>query len=848
MKRSAWLVLAILIASRLAFSETGAEGWLRYSAQHLPEKWKADSLPSLLYVPGTSEILKSAALELTTAVPGLQGSSKFPDSSAVVLLRAEETRNTFPELQVLRSIPNDGYWLKTVERRGSKYWLIVGGSDRGVLYGVFSFLARMAEEKDVSELNDMENPAAPIRWASEWDNLDGSIERGYAGRSIFFDNGHVRSDLTRVREYARLLASIGINGCAINNVNADPRVLSPEFLPQLVRVADAFRPWGVKLALSVDLSSPVAVGGLKTFDPLDPDVAEWWQKTVDQIYARIPDFAGFVLKADSEGRSGPSQYHRTAADAANVIARALKPHGGVLMYRAFVYNHHLDWRDLKADRGKAAYDYFHPLDGQFEDNVVLQIKYGPIDFQVREPASPLFGAMQHTNEAIELQVTQEYTGQQRHLVFLIPMWKEMLDFDMHVQGVTPVKEIVSGKIWHRPLSGFNAVVNVGLDENWLGHPLAMANLYGYGRLAWNPDLTSEQIAAEWTQLTFGNDSPVVATISRMLLSSWHIYENYTGSLGMGTLTDITGPHYGPGIESAERNGWGQWFRADAHGVGMDRTIATGTGYIGQYSPAVQQLYEPLTNCPDNLLLFMHHVAYTYVLHQNKTVIQYIYDSHYEGAEQAAWLVRQWEFLRGHVDQQRYAEVLKRQEYQAGHAIVWRDAVVNWFNRMSGIPDDLGRVGHHPNRIEAEDMQLSGYAPVDVTPWETASGGKAIECTVQSSCTASFKFDRAAGRYDIAVQYFDLNNGVSHYKLFVNDRELGAWAADDHLPSNKMNGHTSTRFTIADLELKPGDVVKIEGVPNGGEPAPLDYVSITPEGTTTSGIMPVIDANPAATPH
>jgi len=848
MKRSAWLVLAILIASRLAFSETGAEGWLRYSAQHLPEKWKADSLPSLLYVPGTSEILKSAALELTTAVPGLQGSSKFPDSSAVVLLRAEETRNTFPELQVLRSIPNDGYWLKTVERRGSKYWLIVGGNDRGILYGVFSFLARIAEEKDVSELGDMENPAAPIRWASEWDNLDGSIERGYAGRSIFFDNGSVRSDLSRVREYARLLASIGINGCAINNVNADPRVLSTDFLPQFVRVADAFRPWGVKLALSVDLSSPVAVGGLKTFDPLDPDVAEWWQKTVDQIYARIPDFAGFVLKADSEGRSGPSQYHRTAADAANVIARALKPHGGVLMYRAFVYNHHLDWRDLKADRAKAAHDYFHPLDGQFEDNVVLQIKYGPIDFQVREPASPLFGAMQHTNEAIELQVTQEYTGQQRHLVFLIPMWKEMLDFDMHVQGVTPVKEIVSGKVWHRPLSGFNAVVNVGLDENWLGHHLAMANLYGYGRLAWNPDLTSEQIAAEWTQLTFGNDSLVVATISRMLLSSWHIYENYTGSLGMGTLTDITGPHYGPGIESAERNGWGQWFRADVHGVGMDRTIATGTGYIGQYSPAVQQLYEPLTNCPDNLLLFMHHVAYTYVLHQNKTVIQYIYDSHYEGAEQAAWLVRQWEFLRGHVDQQRYAEVLKRQEYQAGHAIVWRDAVVNWFNRMSGIPDDLGRVGHHPNRIEAEDMQLSGYAPVDVTPWETASGGKAIECTVQSSCTASFKFDRAAGRYDIAVQYFDLNNGVSHYKLFVNDRELGAWAADDHLPSNKMNGHTSTRFAIADLELKPGDVVKIEGVPNGGEPAPLDYVSITPEGTTTSGITPAIDANPAATPH
>jgi alpha-glucuronidase len=396
---------------------------------------------------------------------------------------------------------------------------------------------------------------------------------------------------------------------------------------------------------------------------------------------------------------------------------------------------------------------------------------------------------------------------------------------MHVQGVTPVKQIVSGHVWHRALSGFNAVVNVGLDENWLGHPLAMANLYGYGRLAWNPDLTSQQIATEWAQLTFGNDPRVIATVSSMLLSSWHIYENYTGPLGAGTFTDITGPHYGPGIESAERNGWGQWFRADSHGIGMDRTIATGTGYISQYAPAVQLLYEPLTNCPDDLLLFMHHVPYTYMLHQNKTVIQYIYDSHYEGATQAEWLVQQWKSLKGLVDDQRYTETLNRQEYQAGHAIVWRDAIVNWFHRMSGIDDALGRVGHNPNRFEAENMQLSGYAPVDVTPWETASQGKAVACTGQSSCSASFKFNRENGVYDIAVQYFDLNNGISHYKLFVNDREAASWAADDHLPSNNMNGHTSTRHTVREVELKPGDAVKIEGEPDGGEPAPLDYVEV-----------------------
>jgi len=847
MRYFASLVLVFLSFVPCVYAETGREGWLRYSARQISTKWKEDSLPNRVVALGAGDVIESAIHELTSDVPELQFSSKIGNSSALLLARSEDAQRMFPELRA--GLPSgDGFWLKTIEHHGSKYWLIIGGNDRGILYGTFTFLARIAERRDVSDLDDVENPSAPIRWASQWDNLDGSIERGYAGRSIFFENGIVREDLTRASEYARLLASIGINGCAINNVNADPRVLSSEFLPQLVRVADVFRPWGVKLALSVDLSSPVAVGGLKTFDPLDPEVAQWWKKTADHIYARIPDFAGFVVKADSEGRSGPSQYHRTAADAVNVIARALKPHGGVLMYRAFVYNHHLDWRDMKADRARAAYDYFHPLDGQFEDNVVLQIKYGPIDFQAVEPASPLFGAMQHTNEAIELQVTQEYTGQQRHLVFLIPMWKEMLDFDMHVQGVTPVKEIVSGKVWHRSLAGFNAVVNVGLDENWLGHPLAMANLYGYGRLAWNPDLTSEQIASEWTQLTFGNDPRVVATTSTMLLHSWSIYVNYTGPLGAQTLTDITGPHYGPGIESSENNGWGQWHRADQQGIGMDRTMAIGTGYIGQYSPAVQQLYEPLTNCPDNLLLFMHHVPYTYKLHQNKTVIQYIYDSHYEGAAQAAWLVAQWKMLKGLLDDERYYETLRRLEYQAGHAVVWRDAIVNWFHRESGIEDELGRAGHDSNRIEAETMQLSGYTPVDVTPWETASGGKAVQCVGQGPCSASVKFDRMTGRYDIAVQYFDLNDGVSHYELLVNDRGIVSWAADDHLPSDKMNGHTSTRFTFANIDLKPGDVVKIEGVPGGGEPAPLDYVEITPAGSITLGITPAIDVPPVSTPH
>ena len=778
---------------------------------------------------GNGVVLRSAAAELSSAL-GL-GNSKaglaggIPSKDAFVLGRWKDVHALFPQLRASRAPVGDGFWLKTITRQKAKYWLIIGAEDRGVLYGAFSFLARIEQHHEVSALDDSQSPSAPIRWASQWDNLDGSIERGYAGRSIFLENGAVRSDLTRAAAYARLLASVGINGCAINNVNADPRILSPELLPQLTRVADSFRPWGVRLALSVDLSSPMTLGRLNSFDPLDPRVADWWREVVDRIYQQIPDFAGFVIKADSEGRSGASKYGHSAADAANVIARALHPHGGILLYRAFVYNHHLDWQDSRADRAKAAYDYFHPLDGKFDDNVVLQIKYGPIDFQVREPASPLFGAMRQTNEAIELQVTQEYTGQQRHLCFLVPMWKEILDFDLHVSGPTPVKKIVSGRVWHRALGGYNAVVNVGADDNWLGHPLAMANLYGFGRLAWNPDLGSEEIADEWIRLTFGDQDKVVKTISAMLLSSWHIYENYTGPLGAGTLTDILGSHYGPGIESSERNGWGQWHHADVHGIGMDRTIATGTGFIGQYSPAVRRQYEPLANCPDQLLLFMHHVPYTYVLYSGKTVIQHIYDSHYAGAEQAAALVEQWESLKGMIDEERYSAVLKKLQYQAGHAVVWRDAVVNWFFKTSGIPDAQGRVRHDPNRIEAEDMTLTGDVPVKVTPWETASGGQAVACNGLNSCSASFRFDRDSGKYDLSVQYFDQNNGVSQYELLIDGRPIASWRADDHLPSDKMDGNTSTRHTVSDVTLAAGDAVTIVGHPDGGEPAPIDYVEL-----------------------
>ncbi len=836
LRRAAFCCALLLLAfvAKDSRAETGAEAWLRYAPLEKLAAQMYSDLPATVVVLGDSPVLNSAKAELLRGVRGMLGRNLrevkgLPQERAIVIGTLAALRATSSNFLENAELREDGFMLTTGKFDGFECVIVTASTERGILYGVFALLSKVAREESVSALHESQQPSAPIRWVDQWDNLDGRIERGYAGPSIFFENGGVRSDLTRAGEYARLLASIGINGCAINNVNANPRVLEDDFLPQLARVADVFRPWGVRLSISVDLSSPKVIGGLDTFDPADHRVAEWWKKKFDELYALIPDFAGVVVKADSEGRLGPATYGRTPADAANVIARALAPHGGIVFYRAFVYNHHLDWTNLKNDRARAAYDIFRPLDGKFDDNVIIQIKHGPIDFQVREPVSPLFSGLVKTNEAIELQVTQEYTGQQRHLCFLPTMWKQVLDFDMHAgEGPTPVKDIVAGKTFHRPLGGFVAVVNVGMDENWLAHPLAMANLYGYGRLAWNPNLDMKTIAEEWTRLTFGNDPTVVRAIKNMLASSWTVYESYTGPLGAGTLTDILGSHYGPGVESSERNGWGQWHRADHDGIGMDRTAATGTGYVDQYRAPVAKMYESLNTTPDELLLFFHHVPYTSRLSSGKTVIQHIYDSHYAGAQLAAGFVNQWKTLKGGVDEERYEEVLKRLEYQAGHAIVWRDAVCTWFFQISGIADKFGRVGHYPGRVEAEAMQLEGYVPFEVVPRETASGGEAIECPPPAQkCAASFAFEGAAGNYELDVEYFDQNNGKSHFRVLVEGRVVDEWVADDHLPATKPNGDSSTRRRIASIALSPCDNIRIEGIPDGEEHAAVDYIEIHP---------------------
>jgi len=810
-------------------ADTGQDAWLRYAPLETAAKAKYASLPASVVVLGHSPVLRTAQEEMIRGVRGMMAKTlraeKGVAERAIVLGTLAAMHAAGYSLKAPK-LEGDGFWLTTGQIQGIDCLIVASTSDLGVLYGVFALLSKIARDQTFSSLDEVQQPYALIRWVEQWDNLNGTIERGYAGPSIFFENGDVRADLRRVGQYARLLASIGVNGCTINNVNADPRIIDDSFLPQLARIANEFRPWGVRLAVSVDLSSPKVIGGLDSFDPVDPRVIEWWRAKVSKIYQQIPDFGGFVVKADSEGRPGPSSYGRTPADAATVIARALKPHGGLLLYRAFAYDHHLDWRNPKNDRARAAYDIFHPLDGQFDDNVIIQIKYGPIDFQAREPVSPLLGRLERTNEGIELQITQEYTGQQRHLCFLPTMWKEILDFDLHVSGnKTPVKDLVAGKVFHRPTGALVGVANVGLDANWLGHPLAMANLYGFGRLAWDPNLSGEAVAEEWTRLAFGNDPLVVKTITDMQRASWYVYESYTGPLGAQTLTDILGSHYGPGIESSERNGWGQWHRADHDGIGMDRTVATGTGYTGQYPPAIQNRYESVRATPDELLLFFHHVPYTYLLHSGKTVIQHIYDSHYDGAEEAADFVRQWKSLQHHVDEERYAAVLARLEYQAGHAIVWRDAICNWFFRTSGIRDAKGRVDHHPHRIEAETMQLQGYGSIEVHPWENASGGEGIECVTPSGCTATLRFDRPAGWYEIDVQYFDQNNGESKFRVFVGNQQVDEWIANDHFPATKPSGDSSTRRRIPGLALRPGDEIRVQGIPDGEEHAPLDYIEV-----------------------
>ncbi|EKV12887.1 Alpha-glucuronidase [Penicillium digitatum] len=830
---------ALLLFSSLGFAaaENGLKGWLRYAS--LPCSRQCHSnVPSSIVALNATETspVHVAGTELQNGLKDVYEKclqityNKCKTSSSVFIGTVGQHREICGAMNDVPELKEDGFWLNT---KGENIY-ILGQNERGALYGTFEYLS-MLSQGNFSKVAYASNPSAPIRWVNQWDDMDGRIERGYGGPSIFFKDGQIVDDLARVAEYARLLASIRINAVVINNVNADAALLNSTNLDGVARIADVFRPYGIQVGISLNFASPQTYGGLSTFDPLDASVIEWWSNITTQVYDRVPDMAGYLVKADSEGQPGPQTYNRTLADAANLFAKEVQPYGGIVMYRAFVYNklNESIWTD---DRAKAAVDFFKDLDGEFDDNVVIQIKYGPIDFQVREPASALFANLVNTSMAIELQVTQEYLGQQSHLVYIAPLWKTILDSDLRVDGQPSlVRDIVAGKRFNRKLGGSAAVVNVGTNTTWLGSHLSMSNLYAYGRLAWNPVDDIQDILQDWIRLTFGLDRKVLDTLTRMSMESWLAYEQYSGNLGIQTLTDIIYTHYGPNPASQDNNGWGQWTRADKTSIGMDRTVANGTGFSGQYPDEIAAMYENIETTPDALLLWFHHVKYLHRLHSGKTVIQHFYDEHYSGAETAQTFLTQWESLQDKIDAERYHHVRHFLDYQSGHSIVWRDAINNFFYNLSGIPDQAKRVGHHPWRIEAEDMTLEGYKTYTVNPFETASGSVAIVTTSNEIAgTALTEINFPSGTYDLAVNYYDVYGGQSQWKVYLNNREIGRWIGNgesifSHTPSVHLDGHSAIRIKFRDVKIHKGDTLKIVGMPNGTEPAPLDYVALLPAG-------------------
>lgn len=601
--------------------------------------------------------------------------SGSPDAS-IAFLPGDET-----------ALGTEGYRIVETEH-GYK---IESASPAGYLYGMYG-LHRLLTTQNEAGFPYESVPDQSIRMIDHWDNFDGSIERGYAGESIFYDHNTFRGDMELIRQYARLLASVGINAVLINNVNVhrpETFFVTGEALAEIRKISDVLAAYGIKTYLSVNFAAPITVGRLKSADPLEPEVASWWEETVKRIYEEIPDFAGFVVKADSEGEPGPFTYGRNHDDGANMLARAAGPYGGVIIWRCFVYDCSQDWWNREADRARAAYDIFEPLDGRFLDNVILQIKNGPIDFQIREPVSPLFGALKKTNQILEFQITQEYTGHQRDICYLVPMWKETMDFDTkHGKGLT-VKEAVRENSPVRGRSGIAGVGNVGMDANWTGSKLAQANLYGFGRLVWNHELSAEAIAEEWVRQSFCLTEEKCGKLAAVLTTSRDVYEAYTCPLGVGFMCKPA-VHYGVDIDGYEYDRWGTYHYADRDGVGRDRTVKTGTSYTRQYSDARFSEYEDLSSCPDELLLFFHHVPYTHVLHSGKTVIQHIYDTHFEGVERVREYQAVWESLKDSLDEESYLNMKERLLWQLENAVSWRDQVNTYFYRKSGIPDEKGR--------------------------------------------------------------------------------------------------------------------------------------------------------------
>ncbi|WP_261511854.1 alpha-glucuronidase [Chryseobacterium paludis] len=601
------------------------------------------------------------------------------------------------ELRTEKSLKNlkGGYTIKSIQNK----LVISAEKEIGLLYGVYHILRLQQTKSALTNLNITEKPSYDVRILNHWDNLDGTIERGYAGHSLWKWEDLPHSVSPRYEEYARANASIGINATVLNNVNASPNMLRKDYLGKVKVLADLFRPYGIKVYLSVNFSSPKVLGGLQNSDPLNKDVQEWWKDKASEIYKLIPDLGGFLVKANSEGQPGPQDYGRTHADGANMMADVLKPYGGIVMWRAFVYS------PSKEDRARQAYLEFVPLDGKFRDNVIIQIKNGPVDFQPREAFNPLFGALRKTPEMVEFQITQEYLGQSNHLVYLAPLFKETLDSDTYSDGTgSTIAKITDGTLRPAKISAISAVSNIGEDKNWTGHHFAQSNWYAFGRLAWNRDLTSEQIADEWIKMTFTDNDKFVNPVKEMMLTSRETAVDYMMPLGLHHIF-ASGHHYGPEPWGDYKSGRPDWspvyyHQANEMGIGFDRT-KSGSNAVSDYFPPLNEIYGNIKTCPENLILWFHHVPWEYEMKDGKTLweeLSYKYDT---GVKNVRGYQKVWDKIQPYIDEERFTEVQSKLKIQAKDAEWWKDACLLYFQTYSKmpIPYDIERPVH-----ELEDLK------------------------------------------------------------------------------------------------------------------------------------------------
>jgi alpha-glucuronidase len=664
--------------------EDGCKLWLRYAPPGNAAKDYRSSVRQI-HVDGTSAtsgIIRDELRSATTAMLGANvplNENGLEDGAVLV----GTPGNSAPVRDLnwtadLHAIGDEGYLIRSARIANHPVTVIAANSEIGALYGSFHFLRLMQTGRRIDRLDLTEQPALQLRLMNHWDNPNGTIERGYAGRSLWQWNELPEKLSPRYADYARVCASIGINGAVINNVNADPRILSPDNLRKVAALADVWRPYGVRMYLSANFAAPMRLGGLATADPLDKGVADWWKAKADEMYGLIPDFGGFLVKANSEGQPGPKTYGRTHAEGANVLADALAPHKGNVMWRAFVYD-----EDVDPDRAKRAYLEFMRLDGQFRPNVAVQVKNGPVDFQPREPFHPLFGAMKQTPVMAEIQATQEYLGQAKHLVYLGTMWKEFLDSETHAKGRgSTVAKVLAGKIYPGRLTGMVSVTNPGLDANWCGHHFSQSNWYAFGRLAWNPELSADTIADEWTRMTFTNDDKTVAVIRDMMMSSRETFVNYTMPLGLHHV--IGGDHYAPmpWNNRAPRADWTATYyhQASAEGIGFDRT-KRGDRAVEQYFPPVCDRFDDIRSCPEKFLLWFHRCAWDYRVKSGRTLWEELCVKYNEGARQAGELQKAWQSLAGKIDSRRHREVAERLAIQVTDSAKWRDQILEYFARF-----------------------------------------------------------------------------------------------------------------------------------------------------------------------